>query len=175
MFRKFSRVASHSRAVETGEIGHRRCVERGAFSLLELLLALAIMATLAAIAVPRFGIATIRYQADLAAHRVVSDLELARSTAKAGSSSQNVEFRPSQDDYLLHDATPLDPHLSEYTVDLSDRPYGATLTSADFGGDSAVEFDGWGLPDSGGTVILSVGSEQRTIVVDAETGEASIQ
>lgn len=158
-----------------GEIGHRTCVSLAAFSLLELLLALAIVATLSAIAVPRFGMSVVRYRADLAAHRIVCDLELAQATARAGSSSRNVEFRPDHDDYVIAGITPLDPHMSSYTVDLSDRPYEAALVSAEFGGDSAVTFDGWGLPDSGGTVILSVGSEQRTIVVGAETGEASVQ
>jgi hypothetical protein len=86
-----------------------------------------------------------------------------------------VEFRLSQDGYVLAGIAPLDPHRSQYTVDLSARPYGAKLVSVEFGGDSAIEFDGWGLPDSGGTVTLSVGAMQRTISVDAETGKATIQ
>jgi len=164
-----------SRIGETGDISHRTCVNRSAFSLLELLLTLAIIATLSAIAVPRFGMSAVRYRADLAAHRVVCDLQLVRSTARAGSSSRNVEFRPNQDDYVISGIIPLDPHMIAYTVDLRDRPYEAALVSAEFGGDSAVTFNGWGLPDSGGTVVLSVGAEQRTIVLDAETGEASVQ
>ncbi len=63
----------------------------------------------------------------------------------------------------------------DYTVDLSAEPYRANVVSASFNGGTQVVFNGWGLPNSGGTVVLSVGAEQRTVVVDGTTGGISIQ
>jgi prepilin-type N-terminal cleavage/methylation domain-containing protein len=146
-----------------------------AFSLLELVLVLAIIATLAAVAAPRYAASATRYRADLAARRIVADLHLAHARAKAASASQTVQFSPSTNDYELPGLPSLDGAAGTYTVELSDRPYDATLVSADFAGDTQVTFDGWGIPDSGGTLILTVGSERRTVVVDAETGKATIQ
>jgi type II secretory pathway pseudopilin PulG len=143
--------------------------------LLELVLVLAIIATLAAIAAPRYAASTVRYRADLAARRIVADLAQAQSSAKAASSSRTVEFYVSTSRYRISDLPSLDGKSGGYIVELSERPYEATLVSTDLGGDAQITFDGWGIPDTGGTVVLSAGSEQRTVMLDAETGKATIQ
>ena len=145
------------------------------FSLLELLLVLAIMATLAAIAVPRYQGSLARYRADLAARRIVHDLELAQATAKAKGASQEVIINQGTDTVELSDLAGLDPHVSEYRTKLLESPYRANITESSFPDNNNIIFDGWGIPDSGGTVVLTVGSETRTITVDAETGRAAIQ
>jgi len=155
-------------------IGNRQSAILG-FSLLELVLVLAIVATLAAIAIPRYQGSLARYRADLAARRIVADLSLARSNAKADSSSRSVVFSVSANNYQMPDLPGLDGASGSYIVELRGLPYEADLISADFGGDQQVIFSGWGIPDSGGSVVLTVGSEQRTVVVDAESGKATIQ
>jgi len=145
------------------------------FSILELVLVLAIMTTVAAMAAPRYAAPTARYRADLAARRIAHDLELARATAKAKGATQKTRLRHSSHEVQLYDAAALDPHMPTYLTHLSDSPYFADITSSDFGGDNKVIFDGWGLPDSGGAAVLTVGSETRTITVDPNTGKASIQ
>jgi hypothetical protein len=42
-------------------------------------------------------------------------------------------------------------------------------------GATQVVFNGWGLPDKAGTVVVAVDSEQRTITLNAQTGQVSIQ
>jgi len=145
------------------------------FSLLELVLVLAIIATLTAIAVPRYQTALVRYRADLAARRIVADLALAQSNAKASSSSRSVVFSISNNNYQMPDLPPLDGTAGSYIVELSEKPYEADITSADFGGDQQIIFNGWGIPDSGGSVIITIGSEQRTVIVDAESGKAKVE
>jgi type IV fimbrial biogenesis protein FimT len=145
------------------------------FSLLEVLLVLAIVAIFAAVAAPRYGRASGRYRADLAAWRVMADLRLAQSCAKAASSSRTVSFFIATDQYQLSNIPAPDGAPGDYTVVLSDVPYRADLTSVSFNGNSQVIFNGWGLPNNGGTVVLSVGAEQRTVAVDGVTGRVSLQ
>ncbi len=156
-------------------MNRRATTTKGGFSLLEVLLVLAIVAIFAAVAAPRYGRASGRYRADLAARRVMADLRLAQSSAKAASSSRTVSFSTATDQYQLSNVPALDGASANYTVVLSVPPYRADLTSVNFDGGSQVIFTGWGLPDKGGTVALSAGAEQRTVVVDGATGRISLQ
>ena len=69
----------------------------------------------------------------------------------------------------------LNDSAAAYSVLMADPPYRSTLVSADFGGDATVKFDGFGVPDSGGTVVVAAGGISVTVVLDANTGEAAIQ
>lgn len=147
---------------------------RHALSLLEVCLVLAIISVGAAIAAPRYAAYTVRYRADLAARRVAKDLDLARSSARAGSSTRAVVFDTTKSRYQVQGWTSLDNKNAAYWVALSDSPYGVQLVSAAFGGIATVTYNGWGLPSAGGKVTLAVGPEQRTVTVDSRTGQASI-
>jgi type IV fimbrial biogenesis protein FimT len=142
--------------------------------LIEVVLVVAIVAIFAAIAAPRYGRAVGRYRLDLAARRVAADLRLAQSSARAASASRTVVFTPATDRYQLQGVASPDGVAGDYTVWLRVEPYGADLAGADFNGVSQVVFSGWGLPNCSGVVTLNVGSRQRTVVVDAQTGRVSI-
>ena len=145
------------------------------FSLLELVLVLGIIAIFAAIAMPRYGAATSRYRADLAARRVVQDIALAQTRARAQGAAQSIRIRQDADEIVIFSAVGLDPQTSEYTTKIWDSPYGADIIQSEFDGNNYLIFDGWGMPDSGGYAILWVGSEKRTINVDPNTGKATIE
>ena len=147
----------------------------GGFSLLELILVIAIVAILAVMAAPRYASSAARYRADLAARRVVADLSLAQTGARTASASRTVIFSPASDEYELPGQPDLAKSTQDYLVELSGPPYEADLVSADLGGDLEVVFDGWGVPDTGGSIVIAVGGEERTVVVDPETGRASVQ
>jgi prepilin-type N-terminal cleavage/methylation domain-containing protein len=143
-------------------------------SLLELMLVLAIVAVFAAMAVPRYGRATARYRLDLAARRVAADLRLAQTHAKVTSSSRTVRFSATAEQYELLNVPAPDGASGSYTVLLSAEPYRADLLAADFNGVAQITFNGWGLPDAGGTVRVSASGLQETVTVAGDTGQVSI-
>ena len=138
---------------------------------------MAIVAALAAIAVPRFGNSIARHRVEAAAARIAADLGLAQKRAVMTSTAQVVTFDPGSNSYTLKGAPHLDRAASAYVVDLGAEPYGAALATVDFGGDTEIVFNGYGLPlnGAGGSVVIQVGSHFRTVTVDSETGEASVE
>jgi prepilin-type N-terminal cleavage/methylation domain-containing protein len=147
----------------------------GGFSLVEVVLVTAIIAVCAAIAIPRYGSAAGRYRADLAARRVAADLRQAQSRARMISAACTIAFTPSTSKYQIVNAPSFDGAGGTYTVDLTVPPYQARIVSANFNGSDQVAFSGWGLPNKAGTVVIAVGPEQRTISLNGQTGQVSIQ
>jgi prepilin-type N-terminal cleavage/methylation domain-containing protein len=141
-----------------------------AFSLIELIVVLVIMATLAGVAVPRYAAGAARYRAEAAARRVCAEIARAQALACTRSSAVAVAFDPDTDTCVL-----LEP-IAGTTIDtihLQDAPYGADLVATTIASRRIV-FNGYGLPDGGGEVSVRVGSAQRAAVVDAASGEASV-
>jgi len=145
------------------------------FSLLETVLVAAIIAVVAAIAVPRYGESLARYRADLTARRIAADLKLAQVTARTSSTAQRVLFSIDEDLYQMPDMPGLDDPTAGYTVRISDEPYLATLVAVELAGDEEVVFDGWGMPDTGGSITIRAGNVKRTVWLDSETGKATAQ
>ena len=145
------------------------------FSLLELVLVMAIMVVLGAIAAPRYAGALANYRADAAARRLIADLAFARDKARQTSQSRTVTFVPASGQLRILNVQDLNTAGPNYITNLHDEPYQAELISADFGGDSQVVFDGFGVPDSGGAAVVRAGGTQRTVMLNSGTGEAEIQ
>ena len=152
----------------------RVSARRGGFTLLEVVLVLAIMAIVAAMAAPRYASAICRFQVDTAARRLVRDLTTARERARSQGANQTVIFTVASSTYTVVGMSGLDGSAN-YTVDMSGEPYKTSVVSAGFGGQSSVVFDGYGVPANGGTVVLNAGGYTKTITVDAQTGRASLQ
>ena len=144
------------------------------FSLLELVLILAVIATVAAMAAPRYHNALTRYRADGVAGRIAADLGLAQATAKSTSASVTVTFDVPNNSYQLSGVPSLIDPESDAGLTLSDRPYRAQLVSVDFSGADVV-FDGYGIPDDGGGIVIACGGVTRTVDLNGETGAASVQ
>jgi prepilin-type N-terminal cleavage/methylation domain-containing protein len=146
---------------------------RSAFSLAELAIVVLIIGVLAAVAVPTFFDSLLFHQVESAARRVKSDLELARQTARLTSTTQSLTFTGPA--YTLSSGIQsLDNPLADYVVDLSAAPFYLEKVIADFNGDGAVSFDGYGAPNSGGTIELELKSLKCTVTLDEVTGEVTI-
>ena len=139
------------------------------------MLILGIIATVAAIAAPRYANALTNYHADAIARRIAADLDRARATAQATSARVTVNFEVAANRYGIPAVPSLNNPAVPVRVELGQDPYNARLLGANFGGDGAVEFDGYGAPDTGGWVIVACGSSQRTVVLDLQSGIASAQ
>jgi len=96
-----------------------------------------IMATLSAIALPRFANAVGNQRLENAGRRVVADLMLARQQAMMRSASVTVTFTTSTDSYQLAGVPHLDRPAEVYEVSLAEDPYQAEIVSAVFGADHA--------------------------------------
>jgi len=145
-----------------------------AFSLIELVMVMAIISVLAAIAVPRYAGALSRYRADAAAQRLVADLGYARERARTTSTSVVVSFQDSEKRVQLVGVPSLDNPEVEWTTDLSARPYRTDTMADNFSGHK-VTFDGYGTPDATGKIVIIVGGESRTVRLDTNSGKAVVE
>lgn len=144
------------------------------FTLIELMTVLVIIVIFAAIAVPRYGASLARYRADAAARRIAADLAYARSAARSASAPRTVNFNVPSSRYGIAGVIAAGRRPGAYDISLGDEPYRATIASADFGGDASVIFSGYGVPDSGGTVVVRIGSTAKTVTLSDATGVVTI-
>jgi Tfp pilus assembly protein FimT len=135
---------------------------------------MAVIAVLAAIAAPRYAMASARYRADWTARRIAADIGLAQTLAGATGSSKTVHFSVQDNTVQVIGASGLDgASTSTYRVALSDPPYEARLMSVTLPNSTDIAFNGWGQVNHGGTVVLRVGQEQRTLTVDGSSGKVT--
>src|SRR5690242_3561900 len=139
---------------------------RPAFSIIELTLVLAIIAVVAGIALPRYGRAIASYRASAAAQRIVADIALAQTTARATSSSVTIVYTPGGS-YTIDGIRDLETGSNTYTVSLAGEPYLAEITNVDSStytpaskSDPSVRltFDGYGTADGNVGIVVVSGS-----------------
>ena len=150
-----------------------RPILRG-FSLIELVLVMMIIVVMASMAIPRFGGTLARNRVEAAARRVAYDLGLARQQALVASAIYTMSFDVAASSYHLVGVTDPDHPTASYVVRLSDPPYEVQIVSAILGRDATITFNGYGLPDSGGSVILATGGYAMAVMVDADSGRISV-
>jgi prepilin-type N-terminal cleavage/methylation domain-containing protein len=149
---------------------------RVGFSLIELSIVVVIMSILAAVALPRWSDSLHSFRAANAASRIAADLSLARSAAYSSSTSRTVTFDVSAGLYTVEGVTPLNHSTGPYVVTLADDPYRSRLVSVwGLTGQQSITFDGYGRPNTGGTIVIASGNLQKSIVVNANSGTAVVQ
>ncbi len=136
---------------------------------------LTIVATVATIAVPRYGRSLARYRLDNAARRLVADLAYASTLARVTSREIEIKFKkgnkPDESYYYFDEIEDPDHPSRTYTVVLRDEPYRVILEDAP--NDLTFLFNG--MPKDARTFVLVAGNDQRTITVTKESGEVTVQ
>ncbi len=146
---------------------------RRGFSLVELVVCVAIIATVAGVGAARFSRSAERARVESAARRVVSVLEDARTRARTQGIRCKVAINV--DTGLLEFKGTAASNAELDVVNLGADPYRVQVISSNFNGEPDVEFNPWGRPVAGGTMLLRSGAFQRAVGVAAETGHASLQ
>ncbi len=152
-------------------------MHRAAFSIVELVLVLAIMGVLAAVAAPRYSASMANYRVTLAAHRVAADVALTQAAARAGSASRAMAFDVNNNQYTVSGVRALDGGGNVYTVRLAVDPYRVTLKNlvlTNAAANGTLTFNGFGVPDGGPTVVGVFGPYTRAVSVDASTVAAPV-
>jgi type II secretory pathway pseudopilin PulG len=159
---------------------------RQGLSYLELVMVLSIMGIMTAVAVPRFAEQLAHHRLESAARQVAADIRFVQSWAYVGSQARRIDFRTPLNRYRIPDMpNPDQPTYVDgngqtqpavYNVRLDEEPYHCELVSAQFGTDNSnLIFDGYGRPQNGGSIVLRLGKEIRTITVNGLNGEVTIQ
>lgn len=144
-----------------------------AFSLLEMVIVMALVAIISAIAIPRYSSSLQNYRASFAARKIAADIAMAQNSARAVSASRTVVFT-STTGYGVSGVGAQDGGSGAYTIDLSADPFHASV-KVDFAGTAQVTFDGYGHPDNAGSITVYAGQATRSITVDGQSGACTIQ
>ena len=131
-----------------------------------------IIGVLSSIAFPRYAEFVSNQQLEAAARKVMADLAYAQREARQSSASRTVTFNVAQSQYTLLGVAHPDHPSQAYVSRLGDEPFRARIVSASFGGDANLIYNGYGTPDSSGTLVIAVGSRQTTISVDTGMGKS---
>lgn len=145
------------------------------FSLMELSLVVVLLALLTGIAAPRYSSSTNNYQVNMAARKVAADLGRARADAWNRGVHRTVTFNTTALQYTLTAVADMNNStLADTVVSLNISPYNLTQITASFGGGASVIFDGYGMPNNGGTVTVTSGTLSQTVTLNATTGNITI-
>ena len=141
---------------------------------MEIVIVITILAIISAAVTPRFFSTLAYHRAENAAQRIQFDCQWAQRRAKTQSADQVVQFNPGANSYTLPAVARRNQAGADYVVELDAYPYVASIVSADFGGQPVLVFDGFGLPQQAGNVVVQSGTSHRSISFDPDSGSATI-
>jgi prepilin-type N-terminal cleavage/methylation domain-containing protein len=147
---------------------------RAGFTLVEMIIVVAILAVMTTAGVPRLLARQDQWQVSSAARQLANDLRALANLSVAASQSYEIDFLLISDQYILPGTNdPSRPSLP-YRVDLKKR-FGVDIVSTSLPAVPApsITFSGHGMPSSSITISLAKNAALASVTV-AITGEVSI-
>lgn len=154
--------------------GTRSAPAPRAYTLIELLIVIVIMAILAMVAIPSFSSSLGQQRALAAAERIRADLAWARECAIAANSTKSVAFAVGTGRYTLVGIPDPNGQPGTYVVDLNKADLQIEILSANFGGSDTVYFDAFGKAMAGGQIRLASQGVVFMVNVEATSGLAEV-
>jgi prepilin-type N-terminal cleavage/methylation domain-containing protein len=148
--------------------------QRGAFTLVEIIIVVLLVGILAAAGMPAIGAAATDMKLRAAARKLTAGLNYIRNQAITEGAEYGIvcsaagykAFKPGDGlEAITHPLT----HQA-WVVDLSDDHI---ALAADFSDESKVTFDSTGAPSSAGQIVMTLGKISTTLTVEASTGRVS--
>lgn len=146
---------------------------RRAFTLVELVVVLAITAAITSIGLIKYSASLARYRVQGAAARLVADVETARSQARHSSSPRLLRFAPDRTRYAILTVAQSAASAAGSVTDLSQHPYRASFTIVGLTGNT-LRFDGYGVPDQSARITLTSSGATAAVTIDADSGRAHV-
>lgn len=144
---------------------------RRGFSLVELVVVLAIAASAAAVGTFKYASAASRSRAEGAARRILADLDAAQTRARVTSSAHFIVFDTALSEYRIGTAPQLSAGSAQ-RIDLAVNPYRSKITVSGLASDR-IRFDAFGQPSGGGVITITSGDAQFTLTIDQHSGRAN--
>lgn len=146
---------------------------RHAFTLIELMIVLLIVAIMAAVAAPKYAESLSSFRLQGVAQRIAADIRQARRYAQQNSSTQTINFDVATNSYTLTGINDVDRRSRTYQFSLASPEYECELVSANFNSTAILSFDIYGRPVNAGTIVVRCGNLTQTLSVD-ELGQVTV-
>ncbi len=164
-----------SRCARARRPTHARAHEKqSGFSIIELVVVLLVMGIVAAAATPSFYVSLRHHELETAARRLALDLEQARHAARVKSQTESLTFTSATTYALSSGVASLKSAGQTYSVDLAAMPYDLDSVTVNLGGPTTISFDGYGNASVGGTIVLALGNQTRTVTLNSTNGQITV-
>ena len=145
---------------------------RRGFSLVELIVVIVIIATLGAIAAPRFASADTSFRTSGAAHQLADAIRDAATQARNRSKSVRIRINATSNSFNAAVISPLE-YIALYNT--TDRPFKIDIIAVQFADSStSLTVNGFGVYSTSVNIKIGVGKAIQTVMVDADSGTVTI-
>lgn len=134
---------------------------------------LIILGIIAVTAQLRFATALAEHRAATLTHQIVKHIELVRQSARATSTTKSIEIDVVNGAYTLNGVTNQDRQSADFSVSLTKYVPRASFGTVSLGGDNVLSFNGFGQPDSGGSIQVVVDGLTHSVTIDSLSGNVT--